>query len=945
MDANAFDARLRRLVRRIEAHSPDIPRPADLPVPEGLDVAASGFEAGATVQAQLEAIVRWYRPVLEIADDRFLLSDPDTADGDLRFVDPNSAASDRLLSTLEDNRHRIDPRIRSVGRIELRNNSRFPTMVGTGWILDSELGADIVVTNAHVAREFAERGGEGFAFRPGVPDFSQRQAAVIDFREELRDGPAREFPVTEIVWLSENLQPDMAILRVAVTAGTDRIAGPIPLRTAPVAPDDLLAVIGYPGSGNGYDPEPFRKVFGSLLMRKRLSPGYFEAAVAGDITYDCSTLPGSSGSVVLDIRTGEAVGLHHSGAAFDTNFAVSAPGIRAVIANRPWRLETAARTLPPLQDDGAVTSTSPAVATTGGGSLDLVVPLRISISLGDPASTTATSIQSVTGWEAAEAAAARVRTHLAGLSDVLKVQADRLFRGGMLTEDFGVVVSVMPGARADTLGLPPRLSGVEIVTEPATAETIVETRLGLSTESFTGRVAGYRRDLSDPRFELGPVTDRMRITLHVSPEAGWPVLKGFLEDDRYEQLTIGIYHMTAPHVVATLQDAASRRRPRRRIDMTIDRQKGDHATRPDDIGSGTKANDVPERETIAALEGILGDRFRWAPAAIGFQKLFPWSYHIKVAVWTDRLRGNRQEDKAFWLSSGNWQSSNVAPVGTGPGHEVTRDEVRDYNREWVAVVEHPGLAATFRHHLEQDLKDNAAAALSEAVTAGPDDLLVPEEQFERVPTLAEFRAFPPLVLDEEVTVQPLLTPDNYPEVLLGLIGEARHRIWIENQSIRPSTDVTRTPAHFLALLNAVRAKQEAGVEVRMIFREGFGQERDTLRRLRELGFPVGPDHVRFFDKCHTKGIVVDDDAVVLGSQNWTGGGTGPNRDASLLIRHPRAAAYFAEIFDYDWTHLARNRIARESLAARPVLTVPAGAESPPPPGYRRISVAEFLGET
>ena len=37
-----------------------------------------------------------------------------------------------------------------------------------------------------------------------------------------------------------------------------------------------------------------------------MHPGYF--------THDCTTLGGNSGSVVLDLTTGEAVGLHFAGA-------------------------------------------------------------------------------------------------------------------------------------------------------------------------------------------------------------------------------------------------------------------------------------------------------------------------------------------------------------------------------------------------------------------------------------------------------------------------------------------------------------------------------------------------------------------------------------------------------------------------------------------------------
>ena len=74
-------------------------------------------------------------------------------------------------------------------------------------------------------------------------------------------------------------------------------------------------------------------------------------------------------------------------------------------------------------------------------------------------------------------------------------------------------------------------------------------------------MAQYRRKLTGD-FKLDPVTDDMTMLLHVSPEAGWPVLKEFLETTSHKRLTIGMYHMTAPHVVEKIKEIAGGRTPR-----------------------------------------------------------------------------------------------------------------------------------------------------------------------------------------------------------------------------------------------------------------------------------------------------------------------------------------------------------------------------------------------
>jgi hypothetical protein len=905
-------------------------------------------EAMASGRMVAEAIIKWYRPVLVITEDRFVRS-PEHPTGDPRFVDPDTAASADLLAALETNRARLDVAIPSVGRIELTNNASYP-WVGTGWLIGSDLGNDIIVTNAHVAREFGMQSGGRMIFRPGMPDFAKRQSATIDFREELGAAQPREFPITDILWISEDGAIDMALLRVARTAGADKIGAPIALAAGDtIDPSRMLAVVGYPGSGGGYDPEPFHALFGKELGKKRFSPGLFEGGRSGFMTYDASTLPGSSGSVVLDVETGTGLGLHFAGSAFETNYAVTSPTLRRVLRDQPWKTEAVTARRPVLGDNRAGTGAQMGTgAPAGQGAPDelrFVVPFEFTVRLGQSYTVAPSSaaIAPRTGTAAPEAAAERVRAYVGQNPAVLSVAASYLFRGGEITDELGVIVGVRPGASLDpaAYGLGTSVDGVPVSVEPAGPETVATREFGMILEAFDQRRAQYVRDLTDPRFDLSPVTGPMRMVLHVSPESGWTVLKGFLARNNAEQFTVGMYHMTAPHVVAAIKQIADRNQSG--ITLTIDRQKGQGA-RPDDTTGDTKVNDIPERTTLDELEAIAGNRFKWAPASLGAQGLFATSYHIKVAVWTDRLPGNNRKDLSFWLSSGNWQSSNQAPIEKAPD-AVTWDDVKAYNREWHALVEHEGLAATFRNHLEQDFEDCKAAAAEEALPGPAFDVLVPEEFLELPRRPTQFRAFEPLVLEDTLKVQPLLTPDNYPEIIRGLIAGATERVLIENQSFAFWQDVASMPDHFVAILEAIRERQEAGLDVRVIFRSGFGKERDVLRQMKAFGLKADAQHVRYFDTCHTKGMVIDRNIAVLGSQNLTAAGTGPNRDASLVIWHERANDYFAELFEYDWRQVAENRIRVETPTRESIRLIQADLEAPTPAGFRRISLAEYLGET
>ena len=93
-------------------------------------------------------------------------------------------------------------------------------------------------------------------------------------------------------------------------------------------------------------------------------------------------------------------------------------------------------------------------------------------------------------------------------------------------------------------------------------------------------------------------------------------------------------------------------------------------------------DDLTDEDTIDELKQALGQKFESAWVKIG--SVNGWvaaSYHIKVAV---------RDEKAFWLSSGNWQSSNQPDADPLNEQPQKREYLTKYNREWHAVVEHEG---------------------------------------------------------------------------------------------------------------------------------------------------------------------------------------------------------------------------------------------------------------
>ena len=413
---------------------------------------------------------------------------------------------------------------------------------------------------------------------------------------------------------------------------------------------------------------------------------------------------------------------------------------------------------------------------------------------------------------------------------------------------------------------------------------------------------------------LVPVNDEMELTICVSPEAGWGELEAFLGDTT-DTLTVAMYQFTAPHIFAAVDNAV--KPAERTLELIL------HPVPEKPAKSGVKANDLDEEdEVIAPLEKAMKKRFEqtWATlvSKANPDGLFASAYHIKVAV---------RDSSVFWLSSGNWQSSNqpnVHPFGNNPS-KLPPQFQKKYNRDYHAIIANKKLADIFEFYIKRDFKESADQA-GQPVSFVQPDLFVPEEEevAEEAVAFAPPRLFEPLRLNREVRVQPLLTPDNYAEHALKLIQSAQKSVWFQNQYINFRGTSDDFP-EFRALVGALKDKIKTKLDVRIICRDMMKQE--SLDVLIALGFPK--EVFRFQPACHNKTIIVDGKVVVFGSHNWSNEGVKTNRDASLIFDDEEIAAYLADVYDYDWTTLATSHPTK----AKPRVAK-AGEETPK--GFKRV---------
>src|SRR5262249_21222941 len=133
------------------------------------------------------------------------------------------------------------------------------------------------------------------------------------------------------------------------------------------------------------EPDLMERIYGNVYNKKRLAPGGVTRLEEALLWHNCTTLGGNSGSVVFDLNSGQALGLHFSGSFLVTNYAVRADVVKRLLAGlragqTMRRTDTPPR--PSLVQAGQPSIVRP--ARHGGGSP--TIPPTVNISPGDPAS-------------------------------------------------------------------------------------------------------------------------------------------------------------------------------------------------------------------------------------------------------------------------------------------------------------------------------------------------------------------------------------------------------------------------------------------------------------------------------------------------------------------------------------------------------------------------------
>ena len=401
---------------------------------------------------------------------------------------------------------------------------------------------------------------------------------------------------------------------------------------------------------------------------------------------------------------------------------------------------------------------------------------------------------------------------------------------------------------------------------------------------------------------------------HVGPDAGWPVLKPFLEAAQHT-LSVAMYDFNADYIAKAFIDAV--RASSLQVVLTWD-----------------NGMTPPETTIRNKLKSSLGQRLDGWVVQCGAGRRFASAYHEKVVV---------RDSAAFWLSSGNWSlrsQPDIDPIGDPT---TAKGMYGKGNREWHIIVEDEVLAKLFESYIthdrdgsEQEAEDgDPGAVLDRADLMGFPDVFVPMETLLGGPELAAIaEPVPPQILPSTarpLTVFPVLSPDNYIGRLMELLHTATRSIYLQFSYINFS-DAAKDVGFREMLSPLAEMSYRSDMDIRIIV--GSNGAVDKIRKLVESGFKETV--FRSQRNVHNKGIVVDGRIVLVSSANWSGDGVLRNRDAGLIIHDEEVAAYYQNVFLDDWENRAKAFLDDDP----PVIVAAENAETPP--GMVRMPWREYF---
>jgi subtilisin family serine protease/phosphatidylserine/phosphatidylglycerophosphate/cardiolipin synthase-like enzyme len=382
------------------------------------------------------------------------------------------------------------------------------------------------------------------------------------------------------------------------------------------------------------------------------------------------------------------------------------------------------------------------------------------------------------------------------------------------------------------------------------------------------------------------------VILFASPDNSFQAIHDALDDiGDGNEIFIAMYDFSVDYVADLIKNVTDKGA---KVKLMIDK---DHRT----------GSEKSEQKIIQSLRNS-GVSFVWSPSCNNDNISEFANCHEKIFIVCTIDGNNNLLPKKVMISSGNWSPGGIPNniwVKNGSKYTKIQGTFKNGNREWGIIIENEQIARQYYDVLNQDFEDSRGAVASGHV--------LPEEEFATNEFLEDVYEenhaeediqqihVPPLTISLNNTkLIPLFSPDNYQNVVTQLIDSAKKSVRIQQQTINPNGKHGDVNYIVNSLIKSKTDNNNLIIKFMRSSKWMKTNDANALQQLRAADCEIKFHNPKQYDHLHNKGIIIDDDIVVITSTNFTDTSIEENRECGIVIYSTDVADYFSKLFDLDW---------------------------------------------
>ncbi|MFO7792428.1 MAG: phospholipase D-like domain-containing protein [Candidatus Saliniplasma sp.] len=222
------------------------------------------------------------------------------------------------------------------------------------------------------------------------------------------------------------------------------------------------------------------------------------------------------------------------------------------------------------------------------------------------------------------------------------------------------------------------------------------------------------------------------------------------------------------------------------------------------------------------------------------------------------------------------------------------------NRGWGVVLEDKEISGYYTQVFQDDMQ------------FGDDFIASDIEDFDNIQNNQvgfHSKSFEPFEMEDKLDVEAVISPDTSKESITDMIESADDSIYLQQFYIRPWENGENP------FVSSIIERAKEGVEVKILLDSTWynlgdystiGND-DIVEKLRNISEEkdidleaklISDEHG--LSKVHNKGMIVDEEKVLVSSVNWNSNSVLQNREVGAIIENEEIGEYFSNIFLSDW---------------------------------------------